>query len=170
MRPWTGLWTELAGESPLPDALTDCAFGFLHAQNSQTVFSVIRRKSGTVVLGAEGTRYPEHFESFMKMPKAAAIILAGLVGLACSNHSGPGDAGAASGGQAGSTIISGTTGGTGGAIGSGGAGGASMGGTGSSGGAGGTMGPGAGGSVTGGTSDQGGQCASYRCATQATRR
>lgn len=73
------------------------------------------------------------FVPTFKMPTVvAAILLAGLVGMACSSSGlkrSAGDAEAASGGQAGSTISSGTTGGTGGTIGSGGAGGASIGGT-----------------------------------------
>ena len=65
----------------------------------------------------------QRIEGFLKsMPRAAAIIMAGLVGLACSS-SGlktiP-EAGAASGGQAGGTISSETTGGAGGTIGTGG--------------------------------------------------
>ena len=56
----------------------------------------------------------QRIESFMKMPTVvAAILLAGLVGMACSSSGlkrSAGDAGAASGGQAGSTISSGTTG------------------------------------------------------------
>jgi hypothetical protein len=75
----------------------------------------------------------QRMESFMKMPAVvAAILLAGLAGLACSSSGlkrSAGDAGVASGGQAGSTISSGTTGGAGGTIGSGGVGGASIGGT-----------------------------------------
>jgi len=63
----------------------------------------------------------------MKMPTVvAAILLAGLVGMACSSSGlrrSAGEAGAASGGQAGSTISSGTTGGSGGTVGPGGAGG-----------------------------------------------
>jgi hypothetical protein len=88
----------------------------------------------------------------------AALFVAALMGPACSSSgfkSRAGDAGAASGGQAGSTISSGTPGGTsgpggistsatdGGAIGPGGAGGTRIGGTG------GTAGPG--GAGTGGT-------------------
>ena len=64
------------------------------------------------------------------MPRAAAIMVASLVGLACSNSGlkgRAGDAGSATGGQAGSTISNGTTGGAGGAIGPGGAGAASTG-------------------------------------------
>ncbi len=85
------------------------------------------------------------------MPTAvAALFVAGLFGLACSSSglkSRAGDAGAASGRQAGSTITSGTTGGSGGAIGPGGSAGASVGGTGGS-----LIGPGgAGGVSTGGT-------------------
>ncbi len=72
----------------------------------------------------------QRIEGFLKsMPRAAAIIIAGLVGLACSSSglkTFP-DAGAASGGQAGGTISSGTTGGTGGMIATGAA---SIGGTG----------------------------------------
>jgi hypothetical protein len=74
----------------------------------------------------------------MKMPTVvAAILLAGLVGMACSSSGlrrSAGEAGAASGGQAGSTISSGTTGGSGGTIGPGGAGGGSIGGAGGQGG------------------------------------
>jgi hypothetical protein len=123
-------------------------------------------------------------ESFKKMPTVvAAILLAGLVGMACSSSGlkrSAGDAGAASGGQAGSTISSGATGGTGGTIGPGGTGGGSIGGTGglsSPGGAGGTNISGTGGigsggsngsggtagsSGTGGTGGQGPMCAAYR--------
>jgi hypothetical protein len=81
-----------------------------------------------------------------KMPTAVTALFVagmGLVGLACSSSglkSRAGDAGAGSGGRAGSTISSGAPGGSGGTIGPGGAGGASIGGTGgvsSSGGAGG---------------------------------
>jgi hypothetical protein len=103
----------------------------------------------------------------MKMPTiVAAILLAGLVGMACSSSGlkrSAGDAGAASGGQAGSTISSGTTSGTGGPIGSGGAGGASIGGTGGTIGAGGSNGSGgtAGSSGTGGTGGQGPMCLAY---------
>jgi hypothetical protein len=97
-----------------------------------------------------------------KMPgTVTALLVAGMMGLACSSSglkSRAGDAGAASGGQAGSAIISGTTGGSGGtsgpggistsatdggAIGPGGAGGAKIGGIG------GTASPG--GAGTGGT-------------------
>jgi hypothetical protein len=60
------------------------------------------------------------------------LVLAGLVGLACSSSglkargSSAGAGGVVKGGQAGSTIDSGTTGGTGGTIGTGGAGGAGI--------------------------------------------
>ena len=70
----------------------------------------------------------EHTEEPMCKMSAgvAALFVAGLVGLACSNHSGlnssAGDGGAGKGGQAGSTIGSGTTGGSGGTIGGGGVG------------------------------------------------
>ncbi len=77
----------------------------------------------------------------MKMPRAAALLASGLVGLACSNSGlkgRAGDAGAATGGQAGSTISSGATGGSGGPIGTGGTGAASATGAGSAGGQGGT--------------------------------
>ena len=97
----------------------------------------------------------------MKMPAVvAAILLAGLAGLACSSSGlkrSAGDAGSASGGQAGSTISSGTGGGTGATIGPGGAGGGSTGGTG------GTIGfdgPNAGGG-TAGSSGTGGQTCSF---------
>jgi len=93
----------------------------------------------------------------MKMPRAAAVLVAGLVGLACSNSglkNRAGDAGAAIGGQAGKTISGGTTGGVGGTIGPGGA----VGGSGSR--TGGTIGPGgtggASGSGIGGTIGPGG--------------
>jgi hypothetical protein len=63
----------------------------------------------------------------------AALFVAALMGPACSSSgfkSRAGDAGAASGGQAGGTISSGTPGGTGGTGGTGGPGGAGTGGTG----------------------------------------
>jgi hypothetical protein len=96
----------------------------------------------------------------------AALFVSGLMGLACSS-SGlktiARDAGAASGGQAGSTIIGGTTGGSSGTIGPGGAVGDSMGGTGGTIGAGGSNGTAgtAGSSGTGGTGGQGPMCPSY---------
>ena len=87
-----------------------------------------------------------------------ALLVAGLAGLACSNHSGlkskAGDAGAASGGQAGNTISSGTTGGPGGTSGPGGTGGASVDGTGGTIGSGGISGADAGGHTS--ASDAGG--------------
>ena len=70
-----------------------------------------------------------------------ALFVVGLVSMACSSSglkSSPRDAGAAGGGQTGSTISSGTTRGTGGAIGPGGTGRGSIGGAGGPGGAGGT--------------------------------
>ena len=70
---------------------------------------------------------------FKKSTPVVAILVAGLLGLACSNSglkSTAHDAGAASGGQAGSTISSKTASGTGGTIGPGGAGAASIGGAG----------------------------------------
>jgi len=102
----------------------------------------------------------------MKMPRAAALFVSGMVGLACSNsglRSNTHDAGAEMGGQAGSTI-SGTTRGSGGTIGPGGA----VGGSGS--GAGGTIGSGgssgtsgtAGSSGTASTGGQGATCALIR--------
>jgi cysteine-rich repeat protein len=96
----------------------------------------------------------------MKMPRAAALFVSGLVGLACSNSGLKGRAGdgaAASGGQAGSTISNGTTGGSGGMIGPVETGGASMGGTGRSVGSGGSNG----GSGTAGSSGTGGQAGFY---------
>ena len=46
-------------------------------------------------------------ESFMKMPRAAAFMVAGLLGLACSSLTGPpGGGGMAGGGQTGSTSSS----------------------------------------------------------------
>ena len=89
----------------------------------------------------------QRIEKILKVPTvAASILLAGLVGMACSGSGlkrKAGDAGAASGVQAGSS--SGDTGGTGGTIGLGGAGGPSTGG------AGGGIGPGgAGGSAASG--------------------
>ena len=96
-----------------------------------------------------------------KMPTAVTVLLvAGLVGLACSSSglkSNAHDAGVATGGQAGNTISSGTTGATGGTIGSGGTGGASMGGTGGTIGSGGSTGGGG----TAGSSGTGGQAGSY---------
>jgi hypothetical protein len=75
------------------------------------------------------------FVPLFKIPTIpAALLVAGLLGMACNNSGlkiSAHDDGAASGGQAGSTISSGTTGGTGGTIGSGGVGGASIGDTGS---------------------------------------
>jgi len=89
-----------------------------------------------------------------------ALLLAGLMGLACSNsglRSNAHDGEAASGGQAGSTISNGTTEGTGGTIGPGGAGGASIGGTGETTGFGGRSGT----AGTAGSSGIGGQTGSY---------
>jgi|GEM_PF-6312953 hypothetical protein len=69
----------------------------------------------------------------LKIPTAVTALSATvLLGLACSSSglkSGAHDAGAASGGQAGSSISNGTTGGSRGTIGPGGAGGGSIGGT-----------------------------------------
>lgn len=101
----------------------------------------------------------------MKMPRAAAIIVAGLLGLACSNSSlkrSAGDAGAERGGQAGSTVSGGTTGGSGGTIRPDAAGGVSTGGTGGTIGSGGSNGGGgiAGSFGTGGTGGQGGTAGS----------
>jgi hypothetical protein len=120
---------------------------------------------------------------FKKSTPVVAILVTGVLGLACSNSglkSTAHDAGAASGGQAGSTISSETASGTGGTIGPGKAGGATTGGIGglsSPGGAGGTnisatggtIGTGgsngsggtAGSSGTGGTGGQGPMCALY---------
>ena len=80
-----------------------------------------------------------------------AIIVAAMVVPACSSSglkANTHDAGAASGGEAGSTIGSATAGGLGGTFGSGGAGGGSIGGTGGSGGSTGTGQGGTGGSTT----------------------
>ena len=120
---------------------------------------------------------------FKKSTPAVAILVAGVLGLACSNSGLKGtahDAGAANGGQAGGTISGGATGGSGGTIGPGGAGAASIGGAGglsrpggaagaSIGATGGTIGTGgsngsggtAGSSGTGGTGGQGPMCALY---------
>jgi hypothetical protein len=117
---------------------------------------------------------------FKKSTPVVAILVAGLLGLACSNSglkSTAHDAGAASGGQAGSSE---TASGIGGTIGPGGAGAASMGGAGglsspsgaagaSTGATGGTIGTGgsngsggtAASSGTGGTGGQGPMCALY---------
>jgi cysteine-rich repeat protein len=84
----------------------------------------------------------------------STFIVAGLLGLACSSSglkSSAGDAGTASGGQAGNTMSNGVTGDTGGAIGFGGPNGS-----------GGT----AGGSGTVGRGGQGPICASYRMCNQ----
>jgi hypothetical protein len=69
----------------------------------------------------------QRIDSFMNRPRAAALLVSGLVGLACSNSGlkgRAGDAEAVSGGPAGGTISSETGGGT---IASGGAGGSSIG-------------------------------------------
>ena len=69
----------------------------------------------------------QRMESFLRMPRATAIIVAAMVVPACSSSglkANTHDAGAASGGEAGSTISSGTTGGAGGTIGPGGSAGA----------------------------------------------
>jgi cysteine-rich repeat protein len=105
-------------------------------------------------------------ENLMTMPWAAAIIAAGLVGLACSSSglkSGAHDAEAASGGQPASTISSGITGGSGGTIGPGGGEDANIGGTGGIIGSGGSNGIGgmAGSSGTGGKGGQGPMCGLY---------
>ena len=92
------------------------------------------------------------FVPTFKMSKVvAALFVAGLLGLACSNSGLKGsahDGGAGRGGQAGSTISSGTTGGSGGTIDTGGAGGASIAATGGTGGSTATSQGGTGGSTT----------------------
>jgi hypothetical protein len=99
-------------------------------------------------------------DSMVKMSTCGVgLLLAGLVGLACSNSGlkgRAGDGGVASGGQAGSTISSGTAGGTGGAIGTGGFGSGGTSGTSGSATGGTPSSSGPGGVATGGTTGSGG--------------
>jgi hypothetical protein len=111
-------------------------------------------------------RSPMLLSMFKISAAIVALLLAGLLGMACSNsglRSTAHDAGAASAGHAGSTISSGTASGTGGTIGSGGAGAASIGGAGGTIASGGSTGTGgtAGSSGAGGTGGQGPMCALY---------